>query len=245
MKKVLIFALAMLACTSCAAKKKVVQEQPQPVPQPVQQSSLSKQQAYLDSLDMVRKIREMKHIIELDEINYGREVNAANMKGTALEMPCVESSFDDETYFRDLGIGTAEGNNLQNCRLAAVKAAKGMIKERLGEFVQGVSTYYASSYSGSKDKNAVESKMASKLNGVVEKMLNDADKECDKLQTNARGVVEAYYVVRIPKYDLKKNMIDVMSKEEKDRIDFNEYQMQKFMDERMNDMLEAKKNAGY
>lgn len=244
MKKVLIFALAMLACTSCAAKKKVVQEQPQPVQQ-VQQSSLDKQKAYLDSLEMVKKIQEKEHEIELGQIEHDREINAANMKGTALEIPCVESSFDDETYFRDLGIGTAEGNNLQNCRYAAVDAAKGMIKKRLGEFVQGISTFYTGNYSGSKDKNAVESKIANKLNGVVEKMLNDADKECEKSQTNARGTVEWYYVVRIPKYELKKNMIDVMSQEEKDRIDFNEYQMQKFMDERMNDMLEAKKNAGY
>lgn len=242
----MIFALAMLVCTSCAAKKKVVQEQPQPVQQPiVAQQKIDRHQADLDSLRHAIELAKLKHTLDSMNAANGRADDAIAAAGIEVDIPCIESSFDDETYFRDFGFGTADGNNFQNCRNAAVKAAKGMIRERLGEFVQGVSTYYASSYSGSKDKNAVESKIANKLNGVVEKMLNDADKECEKRIRNPRGEWESYYVVRIPKYELKKNMIEAMSKEEKDGIDFHEYQMQKFMDERMNDMLEAKKNAGY
>lgn len=244
MKKVLIFALAMLLCTSCAAKKKVVQEQPQPVQQ-VQQSSADKQRALLDSLQRAKQIKDILNAMELDSINHVNQVAAVMATGVEVQVPCVESSFDDETYFRDLGVGTHEGNNEQACRYAAVDAAKGMIKKRLGEFIQGVSTFYTGNYSGTKDKNAVESKVMNKLNGVVEKMLNDADKECEKKFIDPKGNVKWYYVVRIPKNDLKKKFIDVLSQEEKDGIDFHEYQMQKFMDEKMNDMLEAKKNAGY
>lgn len=163
--------------------------------------------------------------------------------GVEVGIPCVEVSFDDEVYFRDLGIGTDKNNNKQAARLDAVKQAKAMIKARLGEYIQGVTSDYFNSYSVSVSDD-VQHKMESKLNGVVDYMLNHADKECEKAIWNVKGNYEYYYVVRIPKADMKKQMIDAI-KEAKMDIDFNEHRMQQFMDENMNKMLEEKRNAGY
>ena len=114
----------------------------------------------------------------------------------------------------------------------------------MGEFVQGMTTDYSNLYGGSLGTDT-ERKMEQKLNGVVEKMLNDADHECEKLFVNHKGILEYTYVVRIPKEDLKKEMINVLSEDKKLGIDFKESQMQEFIDQRMEKMQEAKKNAGY
>lgn len=243
MKKVTLVAIALVcsvAFTDCAAKKPVKK-----VSEPVSEQKVDPMQAKIDSLKKVKELRELERAMELEDLNHQQAMSAAAAKGTEISIPCIESSFDDETYFRDLGIGKVAGNNKQSARLDAVNNAKAMIKARLGEFVQGVTSNYFNSYAGTKPSDDVQRKMENKLNGVVEKMLNDADKECEKSVVDVKGNFEYYYVVRIPKGDLKKQITEALTSDEKLNIDFNESQMQKFMDEKMEQMLEAKKKAGY
>ncbi len=233
MKKLLLVALALICggvFINCDAKSK---------------KKVDPQQAKIDSLKRVQELRELERAMELDELKHQQQISAAQAAGTEVSIPCIEYSFDDEEYFRDLGIGKVSGNNKQAARLDAVNQAKSMIKARLGEFIQGVTSDYFNSYAGSKPADDVQHKMESKLNGVVEKMLNDADKECEKSIIDVKGNFEYYYVIRIPKGDLKKQMTEALTSDEKLNIDFNEHKMQLFMDEKMNEMLEAKKNAGY
>lgn len=253
MKKITLVAMAVLcsvAFTNCAAKK------------PVQKQQTSVEQQESDTQRQIRELKEQQELqrikqemyrdsvkaareMELEDMNHRQAMSAVAAQGTEISIPCVESSFDDETYFRDLGIGKVAGNNKQSARLDAVNNAKAMIKARLGEFVQGVTSNYFNSYAGTKPSDDVQRKMENKLNGVVEKMLNDADKECEKSIVDVKGNFEYYYVVRIPKGDLKKQMTEALTADEKLGIDFNEFKMQKFMDEKMEQMLEAKRNAGY
>lgn len=238
MKKIIVLALAIVcgaAMSTSFAKK------PKKAAEPVQK--VDPMQAKIDSLKKVRELRELERAMEIEDLQHAQAVHAAQAAGTEVNIPCIESSFDDETYFRDLGIGA--NNNKQSARLDAVNAAKAMIKARLGEFVQGVTSNYFNSHAGTKPSDDVQRKMESKLNGVVERMLNDADHECEKQIVTPKGNLEWYYVIRIPKGDLKKQMTDAIANEENLKIDFNEFQMQKFMDEKMEDMLEAKKKAGY
>ncbi len=249
MKKITFIAIALfcsVAFTNCAAKKPVKNAEPQK----------SATEMEIDRLKKEKELRELRAEMRrdsiaqarqdaLDEANWQSQLAAAQAKGTEVSIPCIESSFDDEMYFRDLGIGRVAGNNKQSARLDAVNNAKAMIKARLGEFVQGVTSNYFNSYAGTKPSDDVQRKMESKLNGVVEKMLNDADKECEKSIVDIKGQFEYYYVVRISKSDLKKQMTEALTADEKLGIDFNEFKMQKFMDEKMEQMLEAKKNAGY
>ena len=220
--------LTIALCASCASKKAVQQ----PVQQPAQST-------VADAQD--EEIARLKKQIEIQKLQQQLAASAEVEK----VVPCMDSSYDDEIYFRELGISTVEGGNVGSTRIAAVDNAKDLIKNRLGEFVQGVSSFYHNNYAGTKATDAVQSKTEAKLNGVVEKMLNDADKECEKHMVDAKGITTVYYVIRIAKADLKKEMLDVLSQEEKDNIDYNEYKMQKFMDEKMYDMLEAKRKAGY
>lgn len=249
MKKITVVAIALVCSvtfTDCAAKKPVKKAEPQK----------SATEMEIDRLRKEKELRELRAEMRrdsiaqarqdaLDEANWQSQLAAAQAKGTEVSIPCIESSFDDEMYFRDLGIGRVAGNNKQSARLDAVNNAKAMIKARLGEFVQGVTSNYFNSYAGTKPSDDVQRKMENKLNGVVEKMLNDADKECEKSIVDIKGQFEYYYVVRIPKGDLKKQMTEALTADEKLGIDFNEFKMQKFMDEKMEQMLEAKKNAGY
>lgn len=246
MKKITLVAMAVLCTvvfTDCAAKKPVKKAEPAPAPAPVQ--TVDPMQAKIDSLKKVKELRELEHEIEKDQMLHDQEVQGIAHSVTTIKMPCIDSSYDDEEFFRDLGIGVVSSGNIQSARRDAVAAAKSMIKARLGEFVQGVTKDYFNSYAGSKPKDDVERKMASDLNGVVEKMLNDADKVCEDNGVDYQGNERYYYAIQIPKKDLKKQMIETLSADEKLGIDFREDQMQKFMDERMAGMLEAKKAAGY
>ena len=249
MKKITFIAIALfcsVAFTNCAAKKPVKNAEPQKSATEMEIDRLKKEKELRElRAEMRRDSIAQAHQDALDEANWQSQLAAAQAKGTVVSIPCIESSFDDEMYFRDLGIGRVAGNNKQSARLDAVNNAKAMIKARLGEFVQGVTSNYFNSYAGTKPSDDVQRKMESKLNGVVEKMLNDADKECEKSIVDIKGQFEYYYVVRISKSDLKKQMTEALTADEKLGIDFNEFKMQKFMDEKMEQMLEAKKNAGY
>lgn len=247
MKKISVIAMALLcsvAFTDCAAKKV---KKAAPAPAPVVQ------QTEEDELD--RKIREQRKKNELAELEHqaaieqakrDKELAAIKNEVSTYNIPCIESSYDDDDYFRDYGVGNVEGGNEQLARERASQAAKDMIKNRLGEYVQGMTDYYLESYSGSKsEKDAAGNRARTKLNGVIEGMLRNADKVCEKIGTDAKGNQKVYYTIQIPKRELNKKLMDVMSEDEKLRRDFNAEQMQKFMDERMQQMLEAKKAAGY
>lgn len=184
--------------------------------------------------------RELKKQIKQAEL----QKKLLEVKSNAvIAMPCSEAGKDDMNFFRAMGI--VDNIDKESARVAALLAAKANIRNKMSEFVQGVSSSYANVYAGSAAGNDVQRKMENKMNAVVEGMLNDAIQTCDLMGQSDRGTWEAYVAIEIPKNDMKKKMTEVLSKDEKLGIDFNEAQFQKFMDEKMEGMLEAKKNAGY
>lgn len=184
--------------------------------------------------------RELKKQIKQAEL----QKKLLEVKSNAvIAMPCSEAGKDDMNFFRAMGIG--DHIDKESARVAALLAAKANIRNKMSEFVQGVSSSYANVYAGAAAGNDVQRKMENKMNAVVEGMLNDAMQTCDLMGQSDRGTWEAYIAIEIPKNDMKKKMTEVLSKDEKLGIDFNEAQFQKFMDEKMEGMLEAKKNAGY
>ena len=184
--------------------------------------------------------RELKKQIKQAEL----QKKLLEVKSNAvIAMPCSEAGNDDMNFFRAMGIG--DNIDKESARVAALLAAKANIRNKMSEFVQGVSSSYANVYAGSAAGNDVQRKMENKMNAVVEGMLNDAIQTCDLMGQSDRGTWEAYIAIEIPKNDMKKKMTEVLSKDEKLGIDFNASQFQKFMDEKMEGMLEAKKNAGY
>jgi len=198
-------------------------------------------------------LREQEHKKQLEELEFQMKLDSlARIKAkndntvTTYNVPCKEASYDDEDYFRDYGIGAVENGNDQLARERAFSAAKDMIKLRLGEYVQGMTDYFLESYSSSKsDKDAAGNRARTKLNGVVDGMLHDAKKICENPGVDVKGNTNWYVCIEIPKKELNNKLIETLSTDEKLRRDFDADQMQKFMDERMQQMLEAKKNAGY
>jgi len=249
MKKIMLAAMAIVcsvAFTNCAAKK-VKKAESAPAATPVvQQTEEDEMDRKIRELEKKNRIAELEHKAAIDQARRDRELAAIANEVSTYNVPCSESSYDDEDYFRDYGVGNVEGNNEQTARERASQAAKDMIKKRLGEYIQGMTDYYLESYSGSKsEKDAAGNRARTKLNGVVEGMLRNADKVCERIGADAKGNTKVYYAIQIPKKELNKKLMDVMSEDEKLRRDFNAEQMQKFMDERMQQMLEAKKAAGY
>lgn len=160
--------------------------------------------------------------------------------------PCGDY-YDDESYYRDFGIATSV--NQASAQSLSIAAAKDNIKQHMAEFVQGMTSSYFNLYAGSKPSDDIQRKMERKMIGTVEEMLNSAEKICQQNGgKNDKGAYVYYAAFQVSKKNFKKELtsdLNQLSKEEKLEIDFKDQQFQKFMDERMQQQLEAKKNAGY
>ena len=208
-----------------------------------EQKAIAREQLQLD-MQREREMQAVMHQMRMDSLARAKAKNDNAV--TTFNVPCLEASYDDEDFFRDYGIGNVEGGNEQLARERAFQAAKDMIKQRLGEYVQGMTDYFLESYSSSKsEKDAAGNRARTKLNAVVEGMINDAKKICERPGVDMKGNTKWYICIEIPKKELNDKLKNTMSEDEKLRRDFDADQMQKFMDERMQQMLEAKKNAGY
>lgn len=237
MKKINLFAVMFLMATafiSCGANKQVAQNQ-QSTPQQPTYNAPAPATPQEDP-----EVAALKKQIELEKLQ--NELKAVQAAGAHTDIPCAEFQ-DDDTYFRDFGVGTSQ--NLQSARLDALKAAKSMIRRRLAEFVKGFSTDYSNSYAGSQPGSDVQRKMEDDMMSVVDGMLNSADKICEERRINDRGTNDYYYAIQIPKKELKKAMIDALSADEKLDIDTREAIFEKKMNEYWDKMQEAKAKAGY
>ncbi len=163
--------------------------------------------------------------------------------GVDVDLPCIYESMDDDDYFRELG--TSTNINMQNARAEALRAAKSLIKDKLGEFVQGLSTDYARSVRGNAPADKVQQLMERELTGVVEKMLNDAQKTCEKMQQDDAGNYHSFIAIQIPKNLMVTKMANTLSANEELEIEFNRDQFRKYAEDKMEKMQSTKKAAGY
>lgn len=157
---------------------------------------------------------------------------------TEIELPCVDESMDNDDYYR--AMGTAENVNMQNARTAAFDAAKSMLKRRLGGLVKGLSTDYSRSVAGDTQQDKVQRIMEGEMYTVVEKMLNDAAKTCEKMYQNASGNYESYIAIQVSKKEMVNQMSTKLSANEELEIEFNRDQFRKFAEKKMKEMEEYK-----
>ena len=190
-----------------------------------------------------KQLEEMRNQIELLKMQKELEAVKAELEAAKGNLPCMREAFDDKEYYRGLGIGEPEdGISKAAARKAALLDAKSNIRNKMPEFVKGVSSDYASLYGGNKGQQ-LQSKIENKMNSVIEGMLNDAEQICEKMVTTDRGTPQSYICIQISKKEMKKEVTDELKGEL--GTDFKADQFQKFMDERMEEMVEAKENAGY
>lgn len=162
--------------------------------------------------------------------------------GTFYDLPCVDASFDNDDYFKGLGVGTHV--NLQSARTAAMDAAQSMLQKRLGGFVQGVATDYSRTVAGQAPADKVQRMMEGEMDKIVEKMVNDAQKTCEKFSQLKTGEYQSYIAIQIPKKEMMNQMLNTLSENEELEIEFNRDQFRKFAEKRMSELKEAQKQSG-
>lgn len=156
---------------------------------------------------------------------------------TAIEIPCKENGFDDAEYFR--GTGTATNINQQNARRAALQNAKAMVREKLGGFVQGLSSDYSRNATGSAQASKVQQIIEGELNTVVERELNDAEQTCEKGFVLDDGNFEYWIAIQIPKKKLIEDMTSQLDANEELEMEFNRNQFRKYAEEKMAKIKES------
>lgn len=253
----LVASLMAFSLVACGASKNVssrstssessVQEQKDRLTQQREELEMLKlqQELELEKLRMEAEVAKLKNDMAVEQLRNEKILAGEVFLGTDVEIPCGDVAYDDNDFFKQLGIGEAEGNNEDNAMANAIENAKNRIKQRFGEFVQGVSSTYYSSHQGSKPSAAIQQQTERIMNGVIEKQMNDADIECMKRNVSTKGALKYYVVLKVAKSDMKKAMIDALSQDEKLKMDFDKAQFQKFMDERFDAMKDAKNQAGY
>ena len=156
-----------------------------------------------------------------------------------LEVPCSKEGFDDAEYFR--GTGTASAINQQNARRAALQQAKAMVREKLGGFVQGLSTDYSRNVTGEAAASKVQSLIEGEFATLVERELNDAEQICEKGFVLQDGLFEYWIAIQIPKQKLVDDLTSRLDANEELEIEFNREEFRKFAEDKMKRMQEAKK----
>lgn len=155
---------------------------------------------------------------------------------TEIDLPCVDESMDNDDYFR--AMGTATNLNMQNARTAAFDAAKSMLTKRLGGFITGLATDYTRSLAGDAQMDKVQRAMESEMYTVVERMLNDAAKTCEKMYQNQSGNYESYIAIQVSKKELINRMSEKLTNNQELEIEFNRDQFRKFAEKKMKELME-------
>lgn len=81
--------------------------------------------------------------------------------------------------------------------------------------------------------------MEGEMDKIVEKMVNDASKTCEKFSQLKTGEYQSYIAIQIPKKKMMDDMLNTLTENEELEIEFNRDQFRKFAKERMEEMKKA------
>lgn len=155
------------------------------------------------------------------------------------ELPCGDYDKDTKEYFT--GLGTAESKNEQNARDGALEAARGQVRRKLGGTVKGLSTDYSKVMRGSASQTDISSIVEGELATVVDRVLNDAEKVCERNGRTTTGAYKAYVAIQISKEELAKDMSSALSQNDKLRMEYDRERFRKFAEEYMKGLNEQGK----
>ncbi len=158
-------------------------------------------------------------------------------------MPCGEFH-DTKEKFAATGIYRGSSYQKGQCHLNAIANAKAVIREKYHHSYQGMISDYSSTI-GNNRGNDIATKLERAGDVVINAILNDAFEVCTKFSAvQDDGMIECYVAIEIYKEEIaekvSKQVADVLTKEEKEQINFNEYNYRKQMEERMKNYKEEK-----
>ncbi len=155
--------------------------------------------------------------------------------GEVYSMPC--EVYDTPDKFTATGIYRGSSYQKGECQLNALENAKQMVYAKYRHTYNGMISNYNASI-GNNRGNEISTKLERAGDAVINAMLNDITATCIKFSNVFDdGMVECYVAIEIYKDELaekvSKKVSDVLTQEEKDQINFNEYNYRKQMEERM------------
>ena len=162
--------------------------------------------------------------------------------GEVYSMPCGNVK-DTPEKFAAVGIYRGSSYQKGECHLNAIANAQAVIREKYHHAYKGMISNYSSTI-GNNRGNDIATKLERAGDVVLDAMLNDAYEVCTKFSNVFDdGMIECYVGIEIPKGELaekvSKKVADVLTDEEKEKINFNEYNYRKQMEERMKNYKEG------
>lgn len=154
-----------------------------------------------------------------------------------IEVPCAEYGFDNAKYFR--GTGTATAVNQQAARRAALQNAKAMVTEKLGGFVQGLSTDYTRTVQGDAKASNVQGIIESEFATLVERKMNDVVQTCEKGFVLQDGLFEYWIAVEVSKQEIVDELTSRLESNKELEIEFNRDEFRKYAEDKMARMQDA------
>ncbi len=158
------------------------------------------------------------------------------------ELPCVNESMDNEDYFAALGTMMGARVTINEVRKAALKQAQDMIKQRLGGFVQGVSSSYSRSVSSSGSMPKLQGIIEDEMNMIIEEEIQNAQKVCEKIAYEPDGInMTIFLAIHVPKAAMINKMADAISENEELEIEFNREKFREFAKNKAAELKAAQK----
>ena len=162
--------------------------------------------------------------------------------GKTYEMPCNDVK-DTPKKFAAVGIYRGSSYQKGECHLNAIANAKAIIREKDHHAYKGMISNYSATI-GNNRGNDISTKLERAGDVILDAMLNDAYEVCTKFsEVFDDGMIECYVAIEISKEELaekvSKKVSDVLTDEEKEKINFNEYNYRKQMEERMQNYKES------
>lgn len=172
------------------------------------------------------------------------ESKSSSPFGEVYSMPCGEFR-DTPEKFAAVGIYRGSSYQKGECHLNAIANAQAVIREKYHHSYKGMISNYNSTI-GNNRGNDIATKLERAGDVVLDAVLNDAYEVCLKFsKVFDDGMIECYVAIEIQKGELAekvaKKVSDVLTEEEKEKINFNEYNYRKQMEERMKNYKEDNK----
>lgn len=162
--------------------------------------------------------------------------------GETYQMPCEE--YDSQSEFAATGIYKCSANQKGEAQKNALLNAQQLVRMKVAHTYKGMLSDFSSSYGGNAG-NDVQNKMVMAGDQAINAVLDHTRATCVRFSgIDGRGDIECYVGIRISKMELAEKIAgrvnDVLSQDEKTRIDFNEKKYREEMEKRFADFKENK-----
>ncbi len=159
---------------------------------------------------------------------------STNPFGDTFEAPCTV--YDTPEYFAATGIFRGSSRQLGEVQKGALLNAQELVRLKMQHAYKGMVSEYSSNI-GDNNGNDIERKMTSAGDRMIDAIINETSQSCTKYgPVEEDGHITCYTAIEISKTETAKKVAsavqNMLSDEEKMRINFNEDQYRQQMEKR-------------